>query len=270
MRVFIGTFAYKIKINIFLRYKKYNLWDKIYFNLNFMSKEFEKNISLNKNVIEQIRTRKKIISDFLKELSLKEKQITVSKKTGINQNTLNRMKKNQDFVTSFDNAIALYSVYPELNKMFLNQWIEVSGLKSINEFEVPINGSITKNFDILPLHPNEIFSLKIPQNIYINFKPMIVYRYQSNSSLIDRQLFVFSKRGLENNSCSNFYKFFPDKICLAIADDNKQYVGYLVKESGKFHITNPITKKVYKDSSFVNDVYRLILTINDDWSVSAK
>ena len=62
---------------------------------------------------------------------------------------------------------------------------------------------------------------------------MIVYRYQSSSSLIDRQLFVFSKRGLENNSCSNFYKFFPDKICLAIADDNKQYVGYLFKENGK-------------------------------------
>ena len=103
------------------------------------------------------------------------------------------MKNNNDFVTSFDNAIALYSVYPELNKMFLNQWIEVSGMQSINEYEVQVNGSITKNFDILPLLPNDISLIKIPQNIYINFKPMIVYRYQSSSSLIDRQLFIFQR-----------------------------------------------------------------------------
>ena len=166
-----------------------------------MQLEIEKKNSLRKRVVEQIQTRKKIISDFLKDLSLKEKQITTSKKTGINENTITRMKNNDNFVTSFDNAIALYSVYPELNKMFLNQWIELSGLQTINEFEVQINGSITKNFDILPLHPNEISSLKIPQNIYINFKPMIVYRYQSSTSLLNRQLFIFSQRGLDLNSC---------------------------------------------------------------------
>ena len=126
--------------------------------------------SLKKRVDEQIRTRKKIISDFLKDLSLREKQITTSKKTGINENTITRMKNNNDFVTSFDNAIALYSVYPELNKMFLNQWIEVSGMQSVNEYEVQVNGSITKNFDLLPLLPNDISLIKIPQNIFINFK----------------------------------------------------------------------------------------------------
>ena len=123
-----------------------------------MQPSLEKKNYLRKRVVEQIQTRKKIISDFLKDLSLKEKQITTSKKTGINENTITRMKNNDNFVTSFDNAIALYSVYPELNKMFLNQWIELSGLQTINEFEVQINGSITKNFDILPLHPNEISS----------------------------------------------------------------------------------------------------------------
>ena len=135
-----------------------------------MQQEIEKDNSLKKRVDEQIQTRKKIISDFLKDLSLKEKQVTTSKKTGINENTITRMKNNRNFVTSFDNAIALYSVYPDLNKMFLNQWIELSGLQNISEYEVQINGSITKNFDILPLLPNEISSLKIPQNIYINFK----------------------------------------------------------------------------------------------------
>ena len=109
----------------------------------------EKDNSLKRRVDEQIQTRKKIISDFLKDLSLKEKQVTTSKKTGINENTITRMKNNRNFVTSFDNAIALYSVYPDLNKMFLNQWIEVSGLQNISEYEVQINGSITKNFDIL-------------------------------------------------------------------------------------------------------------------------
>ena len=115
-----------------------------------MQSGIEQKNSLRKRVDEQIKTRKKIISDFLRDLSLKEKQITISKKTGINENTITRMKNNKNFVTSFDNAIALYSVYPELNKMFLNQWIELSGLQSINEYEVQINGSITKNFDILP------------------------------------------------------------------------------------------------------------------------
>ena len=103
-----------------------------------MQLEIEKENSLKKRVNEQIKTRKKIISDFLKHLSLKEKQKTTSKKTGINENTITRMKNNEDFVTSFDNAIALYSVYPELNKKFLNQWIEVSGLQSINEYEVQV------------------------------------------------------------------------------------------------------------------------------------
>ena len=229
----------------------------------------EKNNSLKKRVDEQIQTRKKIISDFLKDLSLKEKQVTTSKKTGINENTITRMKNNRNFVTSFDNAIALYSVYPELNKMFLNQWIELSGLQNISEYEVQINGSITKNFDILPLLPNEISSLKIPQNIYINFKPMIVYRYQSITSLLNRQLFIFSQRGLDEISCENFFKFFPDKICLAIADDNKQYVGYLTKEDKEYFVVNPITKKIYTNSLKVNEVYRLILTINDDWSMTS-
>ena len=179
------------------------------------------------------------------------------------------MKNDKNFVTSFDNAIALYSVYPDLNKMFLNQWIELSGLQNISEYEVQINGSITKNFDILPLLPNEISSLKIPQNIYINFKPMIVYRYQSITSLLNRQLFIFSQRGLDKNSCENFFKFLSDKICLAIAQDNKQYVGYLTKEETGYYVVNPITKKIYKDSLSINEVYRLILTINDDWSMTS-
>ena len=234
-----------------------------------MQQEIEKNISLKKRVEEQIQTRKKIVSDFLKDLSLKEKQVTTSKKTGINENTITRMKNDKNFVTSFDNAIALYSVYPDLNKMFLNQWIELSGLQNISEYEVQINGSITKNFDILPLLPNEISSLKIPQNIYINFKPMIVYRYQSITSLLNRQLFIFSQRGLEKNSCENFFKFLSDKICLAIAQDNKQYVGYLIKEEKGYYVVNPITKKIYKDSLNINEVYRLILTINDDWSMTS-
>ena len=234
-----------------------------------MQQEIEKNNSLKKRVEEQIKTRKKIVSDFLKDLSLKEKQVTTSKKTGINENTITRMKKDKNFVTSFDNAIALYSVYPDLNKMFLNQWIELSGLQNISEYEVQINGSITKNFDILPLLPNEISSLKIPQNIYINFKPMIVYRYQSITSLLNRQLFIFSQRGLEKNSCENFFKFLSDKICLAIAQDNKQYVGYLIKEEKGYYVVNPITKKIYKDSLNINEVYRLILTINDDWSMTS-
>ena len=234
-----------------------------------MQQEIEKNNSLKKRVEEQIQTRKKIVSDFLKDLSLKEKQVTISKKTGINENTITRMKNDKNFVTSFDNAIALYSVYPDLNKMFLNQWIELSGLQNISEYEVQINGSITKNFDILPLLPNEISSLKIPQNIYINFKPMIVYRYQSITSLLNRQLFIFSQRGLDKNSCENFFKFLSDKICLAIAQDNKQYVGYLTKEETGYYVVNPITKKIYKDSLSINEVYRLILTINDDWSMTS-
>jgi len=235
-----------------------------------MQQEIEKNNSLKKRVEEQIQTRKKIISEFLKDLSLKEKQVTTSKKTGINENTITRMKNNKNFVTSFDNAIALYSVYPELNKMFLNQWIELSGLQNISEYEVNINGSISRNFDILPLLPNEISSLKIPQNIYINFKPMIVYRYQSITSLLNRQLFIFSQRGLDKNSCENFFKFLSDKICLAIAEDNKQYVGYLTKEDKGYFVVNPITKKIYANSLKINEVYRLILTINDDWSMISE
>ena len=99
---------------------------------------------------------------------------------------------------------------------------------------------------------------------------MIVYRWLRNSSLIDRQIFIFSKRGIEKNTCYNFFKFFPDKICLAISKDNKQYVGYLIKNQNDFFITNPITRKIYKDSSSINEVYRLIMTINDDWSMSAS
>ena len=49
-----------------------------------MQQEIEKNNSLKKRINEQIQTRKKIVSDFLKDLSLKEKQVTTSKKTGIN------------------------------------------------------------------------------------------------------------------------------------------------------------------------------------------
>jgi hypothetical protein len=134
--------------------------------------------------------------------------------------------------------------------------------------DVKINGSISKNFDILPLLPNEISSLKIPQNIYINFKPMIVYRYQSITSLLNRQLFIFSQRGIDKNSCENFYKFLSDKICLAIAEDNKQYVGYLTEEEKGYFVINPITKKKYTNSSKINEVYRLVLTINDDWSMT--
>ena len=48
-----------------------------------MQSVLEQDSSLKKRVLEQIKTRKKIISDFLKDLSLKEKQITTSKKTGI-------------------------------------------------------------------------------------------------------------------------------------------------------------------------------------------
>ena len=44
-----------------------------------MQLEIEKENSLKKRVNEQIKTRKKIISDFLKHLSLKEKQKTTSK-----------------------------------------------------------------------------------------------------------------------------------------------------------------------------------------------
>ena len=45
-----------------------------------MQQEIEKDNSLKRRVDEQIQTRKKIISDFLKDLSLKEKQVTTSKK----------------------------------------------------------------------------------------------------------------------------------------------------------------------------------------------
>jgi len=235
-----------------------------------MQFKVEQFTDFKKKINKQIKTRKKIISDFLKDLSLKEKQVIISQKTGINENTISRIKNNSNFITSFDNVVALYTLYPELNKKFLNQWIELSGLGSINEYEVKINGNITKNYDILPLLPNEVSFIKIPQNIFINFKPMIVYRWLRNSSLIDRQIFIFSKRGIEKNTCYNFFKFFPDKICLAISKDNKQYVGYLIKNQNDFFITNPITRKIYKHSSSINEVYRLIMTINDDWSMSAS
>jgi len=235
-----------------------------------MQSKVEHFTGFKEKINKQIKTRKKIISDFLKDLSLKEKQVIISQKTGINENTISRIKNNSDFITSFDNVVALYTLYPELNKKFLNQWIELSGLGSINEYEVKINGNITKNYDILPLLPNEVSFIKIPQNIFINFKPMIVYRWLRSSSLIDRQIFIFSKRGIEKNTCHNFFKFFPDKICLAISKDNKQYVGYLIKNQNDFFITNPITRKIYKDSSSINEVYRLIMTINDDWSMSAS
>ena len=45
-----------------------------------MQSGIEQKNSLRKRVDEQIKTRKKIISDFLRDLSLKEKQITISKK----------------------------------------------------------------------------------------------------------------------------------------------------------------------------------------------
>ena len=227
----------------------------------------KKNLSYKKIINDQIKLRKEIVSNFIKDQSRVESQKEISLKTGINENTLTRIKNNPESVTSFDNMVALYTVYPELNKRFLNQWIEVSGIGSINELEVPILGSLTKNFDLIALRPNEITSFKIPQNIKLNFQPIIVYRYLNNQSINDRNLLIFSKKGLEKDNCKNFYKFFPDKLCLAQCEDNSQWFGYLLKKNSTYEVINPETNRVFKKSSNVIEVYRLIMSITDDWSV---
>jgi hypothetical protein len=229
-----------------------------------MKKEIQ---NYRKNIEEQIKLRKEIVSNFIKDQSKVESQKEISKKTGINENTLTRIKNNPNSVTSFDNMIALYTTYPELNKRFLNQWIEVSGIGSISELEVPILGTLTKNFDLIALRPNEVTSFKIPQNIKINFQPIIVYRYLNNQSINDRNLLIFSKKGLEKDNCKNFFKYFPDKLCLALAENNTQWVGYLVKKNNIYQIVNPETNKVFKNSGNIIEVYRLIISISDDWSV---
>ena len=81
----------------------------------------KKNLSYKKNVNDQIKLRKEIVSNFIKDQSRVESQKEISLKTGINENTLTRIKNNPESVTSFDNMVALYTVYPELNKRFLNQ-----------------------------------------------------------------------------------------------------------------------------------------------------
>ena len=229
-----------------------------------MKKEIQ---NYRKNIEEQIKLRKEIVSNFIKDQSKVESQKEISKKTGINENTLTRIKNNPNSVTSFDNMIALYTTYPELNKRFLNQWIEVSGIGSISELEVPILGTLTKNFDLIALRPNEVTSFKIPQNIKINFQPIIVYRYLNNQSINDRNLLIFSKKGLEKDNCKNFFKYFPDKLCLALAENNTQWVGYLVKKNNIYQIVNPETNKVFKNSGNIIEVYRLIISISEDWSV---
>tara|TARA_B100000767_G_scaffold251840_1_gene255132 strand:+ start:682 stop:1377 length:696 start_codon:yes stop_codon:yes gene_type:complete len=229
-----------------------------------MKKEIQ---NYRKNIEEQIKLRKEIVSNFIKDQSKVESQKEISKKTGINENTLTRIKNNPTSVTSFDNMIALYTTYPELNKRFLNQWIEVSGIGSISELEVPILGTLTKNYDLIALRPNEVTSFKIPQNIKINFQPIIVYRYLNNQSINDRNLLIFSKKGLEKDNCKNFFKYFPDKLCLALAENNTQWVGYLVKKNNIYQIVNPETNKVFKNSGNIIEVYRLIISISEDWSV---
>ena len=229
-----------------------------------MKKEIQ---NYRKNIEEQIKLRKEIVSNFIKDQSKVESQKEISKKTGINENTLTRIKNNPNSVTSFDNMIALYTTYPELNKRFLNQWIEVSGIGSISELEVPILGTLTKNYDLIALRPNEVTSFKIPQNIKINFQPIIVYRYLNNQSINDRNLLIFSKKGLEKDNCKNFFKYFPDKLCLALAENNTQWVGYLVKKNNIYQIVNPETNKVFKNSGNITEVYRLIISISEDWSV---
>ena len=229
-----------------------------------MKKEIQ---NYRKNIEEQIKLRKEIVSNFIKDQSKVESQKEISKKTGINENTLTRIKNDPHSVTSFDNMIALYTTYPELNKRFLNQWIEVSGIGYISELEVPILGTLTKNFDLIALRPNEITSFKIPQNIKINFQPIIVYRYLNNQSINDRNLLIFSKKGLEKDNCKNFFKYFPDKLCLALAENNTQWAGYLVKKNNIYQIVNPETNKVFKNSGNIIEVYRLIISISEDWSV---
>jgi hypothetical protein len=229
-----------------------------------MNKEIQ---NYRKNVEKQIKLRKEIVSNFIKDQSRVESQKEISKKTGINENTLTRIKNNPNSITSFDNMIALYTVYPELNKRFLNQWIEVSGIGSINELEIPILGSLTKNFDLIALRPNEVTSFKLPQNINLNFKPIIVYRYLNNQSINDRNLLIFSKKGLEKDNCKDFCKYFPDKLCLALTEDDSQWVGYLTKKNNIYQVLNPETNKVFKNSGKVIEVYRLIMSITEDWSV---
>ena len=63
----------------------------------------------------------------------------------------------------------------------------------VNELEVPILGSLTKNFDLIALRPNEVTNFKLPQNISLNFQPIIVYRYINNQSINNRNLLIFSK-----------------------------------------------------------------------------
>ena len=161
-----------------------------------------------KSVEDQIKLRKEIVSNFIKDQSRVESQKEISIKTGINENTLTRIKNNPNAITSFDNIVALYTVYPELNKRFQNQWIEVSGIGSTSELEVSILGNLTKNFDLIALRPNEITKCNIPQNINLNFQPMVVYRYLNNQSINDRNLLIFSKKGLEKDGCKIFYKYF--------------------------------------------------------------
>jgi|TARA_B110000285_G_scaffold190309_1_gene217476 hypothetical protein len=221
-----------------------------------------------KNVEDQIKLRKEIVSNFIKDQSRVESQKEISIKTGINENTLTRIKNNPNAITSFDNIVALYTIYPELNKRFQNQWIEISGIGSTSELEVPILGNLTKNFDLIALRPNEITKCNIPQNININFQPIIVYRYLNNQSINDRNLLIFSKKGLVKDSCKIFYKYFPDKLCLAVCADGSQFVGYLFKKNNDFQIINPSTRKIFKDSGFVEDVYRLIISMTDDWSIN--
>ena len=221
-----------------------------------------------KNVEDQIKLRKEIVSNFIKDQSRVESQKEISIKTGINENTLTRIKNNPEAITSFDNIVALYTVYPELNKRFQNQWIEVSGIGSTSELEVSILGNLTKNFDLIALRPNEITKCNIPQNINLNFQPMVVYRYLNNQSINDRNLLIFSKKGLEKDSCKILYKYFLDKLCLAVCADESQFVGYLLKKNNNFQIINPETRRIFKDSGFVKNVYRLIISMTDDWSIN--
>ena len=97
---------------------------------------------------------------------------------------------------------------------------------------------------------------------------MVVYRYLNNQSINDRNLLIFSKKGLEKDGCKIFYKYFPDKLCLAVCADESQFVGYLLKKNNNFQIINPETRKIFKDSGFVKNVYRLIISMTDDWSIN--
>ena len=98
-----------------------------------MQSKVEHFTGFKEKINKQIKTRKKIISDFLRDLSLKEKQVITSQKTGINENTISRIKNNSNFITSFDNVVALYTLYPELNKKFL-KWLIQSLIEKIFNF----------------------------------------------------------------------------------------------------------------------------------------